>query len=654
MGALEIRRSSANLQQLGNIAKPVLNTGASEVFEAQAREAKAAGEAARVRGHAAIEGIMRRGQIVNNTMRHLAGIAEEIMNRENQRQVDLAIVEKEEWQNTFMNGDGTEQNVGKFNETINNTEEWLKSINDANKQKDEEIGARLNAAQRGMFERRVAADNMKWNARVGAHAAKVTLQNQVVAAEGLEAMRLKEASFAAVNPDPVERDKAIADYYDSVISTLDAKFVPEAQREAMIRKKSFELISATEKVAIDKWTAETADEEDRTVVEKRWGEIIDMVEKDESVFSNEQIRKGIGSDGLTKAEKELLVDRLKKARRTAANTADALFRQRKYQSHQDARDAEIQQMQTWDTMAQSGTPATDSAKAEWYSELARKNSWSKDENGNEIRQADGVQYPLGKYDRDTQAYYLSKAEYWRNMEKRSKAAVDREETKEAKEARIRLENDLGFRLLAFKLTNDADFTDGVAAMSEDEYSQYIKDRKALTDEVIAESKSKGISYAKSKEFMGILDKNFSAEEKEAARDFLAFFGFDRDTYSSLGSARKAVASHSGNTPEPIGETGHWYTLGIKTKDWVKNEDCLKLFDGYMREMKAMPRGADKGEYTKKCLDHVAERSANLDIESCIDYFSNLGRQYTNRDMRQTAENLKALEGKKKNTKKESK
>ena len=59
MGMLEIRRSSARLNNLGSFRMPELDNGSARAFAAQAEAAKSAAAAARVAGHAAMEGISR-------------------------------------------------------------------------------------------------------------------------------------------------------------------------------------------------------------------------------------------------------------------------------------------------------------------------------------------------------------------------------------------------------------------------------------------------------------------------------------------------------------------------------------------------------------------------------------------------------------------
>lgn len=329
MGALEIRRASENLKPIGSFRMPELDTGASKAFTAQANAAKAAADAARVVGSATIHGIMDRGRIVSRTLGHLGEIAMDVFNRENERVADEKFVEKSGWWDLEMNGDGTAEHPGRFNQPVDDVKEWLKGIKDANREADERIMKDMSAAQREIYRRKIARTELSWQGRIGQHAAKVTLGNQVAKAKEASDVCLYKAAESFTGGNPIERDAAIMEAFEAYGHFLDAQAIPKEQQEVAMRPYAVQLISSGLDARIRNLRAQTANCDDAGAVSADWKDQIKAWEEAGFVPDNAQLKAYIGKDGLTEAETTMLRDKLEEAHVKAVRQAEYLYNRKR-------------------------------------------------------------------------------------------------------------------------------------------------------------------------------------------------------------------------------------------------------------------------------------------------------------------------------------
>lgn len=343
MGTLEIRRASAQVKGLGTPRMPELETGASAAWAARARAAQAAAEAARVRGHAAINGITARGRIVAQTARQLGDLAMDIFRRENERVASEALVERERWANLEMGGDGTEDHPGRFNERIDDAQAWLRDVGAAFEAHDEELRGGMTPAQRRIFDERARRDDVPWRKRICAHAAKATLDRQVAASDGLLQVRAEKAAAAFAAHDGEELQGALDDWLGELENNCDLKLVPQEARGAVRHKAAFALVSAAEGRAVEKWLAQTAGETDPDAVAREWDGIIGSVEESDgrSLHDHPALQAALGGEGLAADERELLVGRLHAAKAKAVAGAASLRAEGWRKAEAAAREREI-------------------------------------------------------------------------------------------------------------------------------------------------------------------------------------------------------------------------------------------------------------------------------------------------------------------------
>lgn len=326
MGQLEIRRSSAQLNSLGQFRMPELDNGSGRVFEAQANAAKAAADAAGVKGRAAIAGITRRGQVVNETLQHLGRLAVDLFDRENERVATNAFIENEKERNLFMTGDGTPENPGMMNRPFDNAATWLGQLKEENERRLASRTKGMNAAQRRIFMDKVNAREVEWQKRIGEHAAAQTMKNEVATAAN-DVTQAKDHAIAAFS-DPTFRDKAIREFYDAKAHELDVRLVPEGARKAEMRKATEDLLLTLARQKFTEWGNETYDNGDPSEVERLWNERGKILESlNGKVPTNELIRQHLGSDTLDEARRELLTKKFNEARTAAIGRSYALRRE---------------------------------------------------------------------------------------------------------------------------------------------------------------------------------------------------------------------------------------------------------------------------------------------------------------------------------------
>lgn len=652
MGVLQIETRSEKLRNLGGVPALNINTGKAQAAQIVGNAKSGLWASRNKLG----EGVQNLGKALCQ-----AAISMEKFNRKTR--LDDFTMKYESEMNTFMLGDG-ERDSGVFNEDFADGEEWMARVAAKRNEVESRLRRDLGITDRDWVEgaRMIHGFDEQWSARMATRAFQVAEKRAQTAATGCRSEIEQTLAFGDGTPE-MYGDWFTARTHEAIqhhagirqnAETEETEIYNQDIFDLFMRQGALNLVQKQFENKVKLTSAACADMEDRKAVETAFDEAAKGWRKEDGTYDftefvkDKSVATALGAEGLNGFDKAFEAD-WAKARRTAANNADAVFRQRKYQSHQDARDAEIQKMQEWETMAQSGAPATSEQKAEWYADLARRNSWKRNEDGTEVVEADSAQYPLGKYDKDAQAYYLKKADFWREAGKKEAKAAEKEESAAVKEARVRLETDLGNRLLFLKL-DTLDVEDDYAMMSDEERAEFLKERQLLTDEVLLAAKQGGISMAKAKEFVNALDRHYTAEEKEAARSFLEFFGFDRESYPTLTSAAKAVATSSGNTPSPVGRSSRWYTFGIETDDFVKNEDCHKLYETFVTLMKRMPRGADKQEYTKKCLDEVSKRAAKMNVDAVIEAFNKDYERMAGESLRTSASNIREIEARRKGKK----
>ena len=330
MGMLEIRRSSARLNNLGSFRMPELDNGSARAFAAQAEAAKSAAAAARVAGHAAMEGISRRGQIVARTLGDLGRMAVELANRENERIATNAVLQSENDRNLYMTGDGTPENPGQLNIRQGkdgewHAEEWLNDIKHAAEARREKFTKDLNGPQRRMYDEMVAKRDVAWNARIFAHAAKTTLDAEIATATAA----LAQAKEKAIGDFDVgaARESSIQEMYDAKEREMNVRQVPESLRAAEMKSLTEDFLVNFAKTKFTAWENETFDSADPEAVAKTWKDKGDALEGLKGkVIDSEAVREHLGGDRLDKARRELLEKEFNAHRTAAVGRAYALRR----------------------------------------------------------------------------------------------------------------------------------------------------------------------------------------------------------------------------------------------------------------------------------------------------------------------------------------
>ena len=323
MGTLEIRQSSASVRPLGSFRMPELDNGASSGFEAQARAAQAAANAARVAGEATVHGIARRGQIVANTLEGLGKLALEFADRENQRVATNAILAKRQDRNRYMYGDGTAENPGQFNAQFDDARAWLDGLREENVRMDEHYEKDLNSAQRRLYREAMAKDEVEWQLRIGSHAAKRTLRAQTDTAVAVAANAKDEAirNFT----DPAFRDAKVHEYFAALEREYDVRSLSEGER-ALERKNAAEDFCTTLATrTFQKWAEKTSGNADPEAVKAEWEKMRKtLLDLDGEVPANREIRDALGSDALDEAHRTLLARRFEEARDRAVSASQTL------------------------------------------------------------------------------------------------------------------------------------------------------------------------------------------------------------------------------------------------------------------------------------------------------------------------------------------
>ena len=323
MGTLEIRQSSASVRPLGSFRMPELDNGASSGFEAQARAAQAAANAARVAGEATVHGIARRGQIVANTLEGLGKLALEFADRENQRVATNAILAKRQDRNRYMYGDGTAENPGQFNAQFDDARVWLDGLREENVRMDEHYEKDLNSAQRRIYREAMAKDEVEWQLRIGSHAAKRTLRAQTDTAVAVAANAKDEAirNFT----DPAFRDAKVHEYFAALEREYDVRSLSEGER-ALERKNAAEDFCTTLATrTFQKWAEKTSGNADPEAVKAEWEKMRKtLLDLDGEVPANREIRDALGSDALDEAHRTLLARRFEEARDRAVSASQTL------------------------------------------------------------------------------------------------------------------------------------------------------------------------------------------------------------------------------------------------------------------------------------------------------------------------------------------
>lgn len=346
MGMLEIRRSSARLNNLGQFRMPELDNGSARAFAAQAEAAKSAAAAARVAGHAKMEGIMRRGQIVARTLGDLGRMAVELANRENERIATNAVLQSENDRNLYMTGDGTPENPGQLNIRQGkdgewHAEEWLNDIKRAAEARREKFTKDLNGPQRRMYDEMVAKRDVAWNARIFAHAAKTTLDAEIATATAA----LAQAKEKAIGDFDVgaARESSIQEMYDAKEREMNARQVPESLRAAEMKSLTEDFLVNFAKTKFTAWENETFDSADPEAVADAWdkkSEELDAIGGE--VIDSEAVRRHLGSDKLDDARRELLTKEFNAHKTAAISRAYSLRRKIWDDAHQESVQQELE------------------------------------------------------------------------------------------------------------------------------------------------------------------------------------------------------------------------------------------------------------------------------------------------------------------------
>lgn len=341
MGTLEIRPSSERLRDIGQFRMPELDTGAAHFHEAQARAALSAASAAATAGRAAIAGITRRGQVVNETLQHLGRLALDFAEQEDRRIATDAVLAKRRERNLYMYGDGTDENPGQFNLPFDRAEKWIRGLKDENDRMDAAHTKDMNARQRRLYREAMARDEAEWQLRIGSHAARRSLQMETASAVAATA-EARDHAIAAFS-DPTFRDKAIREFYDAKEHELDVRLVPEGARKAEMRKATEDLLLTLARQKFTEWGNETYDNGDPSEVERLWTERGKILESlNGKVPTNELIRRHLGGDTLDEARRELLTKKFNEARTAAIGRSYALRRENWDKARSESVSAELE------------------------------------------------------------------------------------------------------------------------------------------------------------------------------------------------------------------------------------------------------------------------------------------------------------------------
>lgn len=346
MGMLEIRRSSARLNNLGSFRMPELDNGSARAFAAQAEAAKSAAAAARVAGHAKMKGIMRRGQIVARTLGDLGRMALELANRENERIATNAVLQSENDRNLYMTGDGTPENPGQLNIRQGkdgewHAEEWLNDIKHAAEARREKFTKDLNGPQRRMYDEMVAKRDVAWNARIFAHAAKTTLDAEIATATAA----LAQAKEKAIGDFDVgaARESSIQEMYDAKEREMNVRQVPESLRAAEMKSLTEDFLVNFAKTKFTAWENETFDSADPEAVAKSWNEKGDALQGLKGkVIDSEAVREHLGGGELDKVRQELLTKEFNTHKTAAISRAYSLRRKIWDDAHRESVQQELE------------------------------------------------------------------------------------------------------------------------------------------------------------------------------------------------------------------------------------------------------------------------------------------------------------------------
>lgn len=335
MGALNIRTASAGVNRLGTPRMPIVDTGAAEAMSAHARAAAAAADAIGRVGRAQIEGMSRRSQIAADALIRLGGkvvdFVKDMRDREDERLATEAVLGSENDRNLYMTGDGTPEHPGQFNVRQGkdgkwHAKEWLDDIKSAAEARREKYTKDLNGRQRRIYDEMVAKHDVAWNARIFAHAAKTTMDEEVTTA----ANALLQAKNKAIRDfDVLEaRDGSIADMYEAKRKEMDARQVPEGLRAAEYKALTEDYLVNLARTKFTAWQNETFDSTDAADVADKWkAKAKEFEQVGGRVITNELIRKHLGSDTLDKTRQEMLTKEFNTHKAAAVGRAYSLERE---------------------------------------------------------------------------------------------------------------------------------------------------------------------------------------------------------------------------------------------------------------------------------------------------------------------------------------
>lgn len=314
---------------------PIVDTGAAEAMSAHARAAVAAADAVGRVGRAQIEGMSRRSQIAADALIRLGGkvvdFAADMQRREDERLATEAVLGSENDRNLYMTGDGTPEHPGQFNVRQGkdgkwHAKEWLDDIKSAAEARREKYTKDLNGRQRRIYDEMVAKHDVAWNARIFAHAAKTTMDEEVTTA----ANALLQAKNKAIRDfDVLEaRDGSIAGMYEAKRKEMDARQVPEGLRAAEYKALTEEYLVNLARTKFTAWQNETFDSTDAADVADKWkAKAKEFEQVGGRVITNELIRKHLGSDTLDKTRQEMLTKEFNTHKAAAVGRAYSLERE---------------------------------------------------------------------------------------------------------------------------------------------------------------------------------------------------------------------------------------------------------------------------------------------------------------------------------------
>lgn len=363
MGALEIRRSSAQLNSVGQFRMPELDNGSADAFQEQARAAQTAAAAARTAGMSAVDGISRRGQIVARTLGSLGEMAMDYARRENQRIVTDAVIAKRQERNSFMYGDGTPENPGQFNVQMSDAKSWLSNLKTENERMDERFTKEMNAMQRQLYRETMARDEGEWQLRIGSHAAKKTLEAETATAVAAT-VSARDNAIIKFTEEPF-RDQAIASFYEAKEREMDVRGLSEGESRLELRAATEDLLVGLAKNRFTAWENETAQNADPASVETAWDERGKMLESlNGKVPTNPLIRQALGSDAADKAHQELIRMRFDEAKTRAVAKSHRL----QSENWSMARDESVKQEYE---LLKAKPPETAEGQKAYYQDLAQ-------------------------------------------------------------------------------------------------------------------------------------------------------------------------------------------------------------------------------------------------------------------------------------------